>query len=105
MISGSDGPGYSFLNVSVGKPQGEASKPAAGSEAAPKASDGAAPSAGSYDQSRWNSSREGLRSRILLPADLRRRADEQTAAFTRKFQPTDEYEKFLIREMGLAAAK
>jgi hypothetical protein len=105
MISGSDGPGYSFLNVSVGRPPDEAPKAAAGPEEAPKTSDGAAPSTGAYDESRWNSSREGLRSRILLPAELRRRADELTAAFTRKFQPTDEYEKFLIREMALATAK
>jgi hypothetical protein len=105
MMSGSDGPGSSFLNVSVGKPPEDAPKTAAGSGEAPNASDGAAQPAGSYDQSRWNSSREGLRSRILLPAELRRRADELTAAFTRKFQPTDEYEKFLIREMALATAK
>jgi hypothetical protein len=105
MMSGSDGPGSSFLNVSVGKPPEEAPKTAAGSEEAPSASDDAAQPAGSYGQSRWNSSREGLRSRILLPAELRRRTNELTAAFARKFQPTDKYENFLIREMALATAK
>jgi hypothetical protein len=107
MLSGSDGPGAPSVDAGDGKPAEEAAQAVEAPEpsADPTAHDEESPGPGRYDQSRWNSSKEGLRARLLLPEALQAAADERTAAYMEEFKPTTAYTRWLVSEIGLATAK
>ncbi len=56
-------------------------------------------------QSRKNSLKHGLCSRVVLPDDLAEAVARRTAEFIAEFQPRSPYEAFLVREMALASAR
>ncbi len=56
-------------------------------------------------RSRRNSLKHGLRSEVVLPADLAEALDRRTAEFTADFRPRTSYAAFLVRDMALASVR
>jgi hypothetical protein len=107
MLSGSDERGFPSVDAGDYRAPDEAPQAA---EAPEPAADAAghveeSPGPGRYDQSRWNSTKEGLRARLLLPEALQAAADQRTAAYTEEFKPATAYTRWLVSEIGLATAK
>jgi hypothetical protein len=107
MLSGSDGPGAPSVDAGDCKPAEDTTQGAEGPEPAadPTAHDEESRGPGRYDQSRWNSSKEGLRARLLLPEALQAAADQRTAAYMEEFKPATAYTSWLVSQIGLATAK
>jgi hypothetical protein len=57
------------------------------------------------DASRWNSTADSLSARVLLPPELAALADERTAEFKLRLNPSGQIELWLVSEMGFHSAQ
>src|SRR5262245_52388670 len=74
--------------------------------AAPTKKRGGGPrTAAGREASKRNSTRHGMRAQVVFPEELGRLIEQRTIAIAARFAPADDYERWLVGQMGVASAK